>query len=157
MFDKHGFQQNIIVDIAKAEFTQVLVEQDAFAQVVINITDNAIKFFDIEKINDLARQKIDFIFRMHPKNKHLILLEIRDYGTGITQEQKSKMFELFYRGDNELTRTTQGTGIGLALVNDLISVQQGEIKVERKTPGLAMLLSFKCKLVGSVTLSRSNS
>jgi len=157
IIDKHGFQQNVIVDIAEAEFTQVLVEQDAFAQVIINITDNAIKFFDLAKINDSARQKIDFIFRIHPKNKQLVLLEIRDYGTGITQEQETKIFELFYRGGSELTRTTQGTGIGLALVNDLVTMQHGEVKVERKTPGLAMLLSFKCKLMDSAMLSRSNS
>lgn len=149
IIDKHGFQQNIILDITNADLMMVLVEQDAFAQVVINITDNAIKFFDLEQLNDSARQKIDFIFRQHPKDKNLIQLEIRDYGEGITLEQKSKIFELFYRGGNELIRTTQGTGIGLALVNELVSAQQGEIKVERKTPGLAMLLSFQCKLMDS--------
>ncbi len=149
IIDKHGFQQNIILDMVNTDFMQILVEQDAFAQVVINITDNAIKFFDLEKINDSARQKIDFIFRQHPKNKHLIQLEIRDYGEGITADQERKIFELFYRGGNELTRTTQGTGIGLALVNELISAQQGEIEVKRKTPGLAMLLSFQCKLMNS--------
>lgn len=147
IIDKYNFQQNIILDVTNAESSLVLVEQDAFAQVVINITDNAIKFFDLEQINDSTRQKIDFIFRSHPKNKHLILLEIRDYGEGITQEQQNKIFELFYRGGNELTRTTQGTGIGLALVKDLVSVQQGEIKVVRKAPGLALQLSFKCKLL----------
>ena len=75
----------------------------------------------------------------------MIQLEIRDYGEGITLEQEGKIFELFYRGGNELTRTTQGTGIGLALVNELVLAQQGEIKVERREPGLAMLLSFHAK------------
>jgi len=145
IIDKHSFKQNIILDIANAEMMLVLVEQDAFSQVVINITDNAIKFFNRKQINDPTRQKIDFIFSNHPKNKHQILLEIRDYGEGITQEQESKIFELFYRGGNELTRSTQGTGIGLSLVKDLISAQHGEIKVERREPGLAMLLSFQAK------------
>lgn len=145
IMDKHSFQQNIVVDILHADLVKVMVGQDAFAQMVINITDNAIKFFDVEKINDLSRQKIDFIFRLHPRNKHRMLLEIRDYGGGISQEQESKIFELFYRGGNELIRTTPGTGIGLALVKDLVSAQHGEIKVERKTPGLAMRLSFQCK------------
>jgi len=145
LIDKNNFQQNIIVEITNAEGLKVLVEQDAFAQVIINITDNAVKFFDQQKINDTSRQKIDFIFRQHPKNKHMMQMEIRDYGEGITQEQENKIFELFYRGGNELTRTTQGTGIGLALVNELVLAQQGEIKVERRTPGLAMLLSFHIK------------
>ena len=145
IIDKNASQQNMIVEIADAEHTQVLVEQDAFSQVVINITDNAVKFFDSEQINNPSRQKIDFIFRQHPKHNHLMQLEIRDYGEGITEQQESKIFELFYRGGNELTRTTQGTGIGLALVTELVLAQQGEIKVERKKPGLAMLLSFHAK------------
>lgn len=149
IIEKNNFQQNIILNIPKADEMLMLVDQDAFAQVIINITDNAVKFFDQKKINNAARQKIDFIFRQHPKNKHLMQIEIRDYGEGISAEQESKMFELFYRGGNELTRTTQGTGIGLALVNELVSAQQGEIRVERKTPGLAMLLSFQCKLMDS--------
>lgn len=145
IINKNNFQQNMIVAIANTEDMQVLVDADAFSQVIINITDNAIKFFDRERVNDCSRQKIDFIFRQHPKHKHMIQLEIRDYGEGITAEQESKIFELFYRGGNELTRTTQGTGIGLALVNELVLAQQGEIKVERREPGLAMLLSFHVK------------
>ncbi|WDD97429.1 sensor histidine kinase [Thalassomonas actiniarum] len=145
LIDKHGFQQNMMVEIANAAEMLVFVDKDAFSQVIINITDNAVKFFDQEQINDAGRQKIDFIFRQHAKSKQLIQMEIRDYGQGITPEQESKIFELFYRGGDELTRTTQGTGIGLALVNELVSAQQGEIKVERREPGLAMLLSFHVK------------
>ena len=145
IIDKHNFHQNMLVEITNADDMLILVEEDAFAQVIINITDNAVKFFNQEQINDPSRQKLDFIFRQHPKHKHMMQLEIRDYGGGITPEQESKIFELFYRGGNELTRTTQGTGIGLALVNELVLAQQGEIKVERREPGLAMLLSFHAK------------
>jgi len=146
IIEKNGFRQNMVMEIDNAEEVLVLVEQDAFAQVIINITDNAVKFFDQQQINSAARQQIDFIFRHHPKKKHMVQLEIRDYGEGITEAQQSKIFELFYRGGNELTRTTQGTGIGLALVNELVLAQQGEIKVERREPGLAMLVSFQAKV-----------
>ena len=76
----------------------------------------------------------------------MILLEIRDYGEGITQEQENRIFELFYRGGSELTRTTQGTGIGLSLVNELVSAQEGSIEVKRMKPGLLMRLAFKCQM-----------
>ena len=142
LIDKNSFQQNMTMEVANIENIKVLVEEDAFSQVIINITDNAVKFFDHDKIKDPNRQKIKFIFRRHPENEQMLQLEIRDYGVGITKEQESKIFELFYRGGNELTRTTQGTGIGLALVNGLVLAQHGEIKVERRSPGLAMLLSF---------------
>ena len=134
------------MDVTNPEQTYLLVEQDAFVQVVINITDNAVKFFNKAEINEVTRQKIDFIFRQHPKLRDMIQLEIRDYGQGISQAQESKIFELFYRGGHELTRTTQGTGIGLALVNDLVLAQQGDIQVQRKTQGLALLISFPAKI-----------
>lgn len=146
IINKHNFQLNIVIELDNVEGILVLTELDAFAQVIINITDNAVKFFDQERISDPDRQKIDFIFKKHLKHKHLIQLEIRDYGEGITEDQENKIFDLFYRGGNELTRSTQGTGIGLALVNELILAQGGEIEVVRREPGLAMLLSFQIKL-----------
>jgi signal transduction histidine kinase len=147
ILEKYSFQQNMIIEVINVENILVLVDEDAFAQVIINIADNAVKFFDRKKSSDVSRQKVDFIVRHHPKYSQMIQLEIRDYGDGITKEQENKIFELFYRGGDELTRTTQGTGIGLALVNELIMAQQGEIKVERRSPGLAMLLSFQAKSV----------
>lgn len=145
IIEKHGFQQNFLMELPCAENLTVLVDQDAFSQVIINITDNAIKFFDKTQIKDVCRQKIDFIFRFHPSHKQWIQLEIRDYGEGITTDQASKIFGLFYRGGDELKRTTQGTGIGLALVDELMIAQQGKVEIARKDPGLAMLLSFQYK------------
>lgn len=146
IMDAQEFQQNIIVDLPDPEDIAVLVEQDAFSQIVINVTDNAIKFFDRAQIKDPDRQKVDFTFSLHPSNEQLLQLEIRDYGGGIDYRQESKIFELFFRSGHELTRSTQGTGIGLALVRDLVIVQQGTIRAVRKKPGLAILISFKCKI-----------
>jgi len=145
IIDKYNFKQNMIIEIVNVEHMLVLVEEDAFAQVIINITDNALKFFDQATINDLSRQKIDYIFNLDPKNNDYIEITIRDYGLGISAEQENKIFDLFYRGGSELTRSTQGTGIGLSLVNELMLAQQGSIQVQRMHPGLAMTMSFKCK------------
>lgn len=145
IIDKHEFEQNIVIEAADAENTLVYLDQDAFSQVVINITDNAVKFFDKEKIQDPSRRKIDYILRCDPENKGCIQLEIRDYGVGLNKEQEGRIFELFYRGGNELTRTTQGTGIGLALVYQLVNAQRGSIQVQRRNPGLSLLVSFKSK------------
>jgi len=145
LFDSSGFQLSISQPFEQSDKVLLLVDSDAFSQVVINITDNAIKFFDQEKIADKDRLKIDFTFRVDPKDSDYIQLEIRDYGEGISAEQEHKIFDLFYRGGSELTRTTQGTGIGLALVNELMLAQQGSIEVQRMSPGLAMIMSFKCQ------------
>lgn len=145
LLDNNDFQLTISQPFDQPDQVTLLVDSDAFSQVIINITDNAIKFFDREKINDKHRQKIDFTFSVDPKKSGLLQLEIRDYGHGISAEQENKIFDLFYRGGSELTRTTQGTGIGLALVNELMSAQQGSIEVQRMSPGLAMKMSFKYK------------
>ena len=142
--EKAEFQLNIRTELKTSEATQLFVDKDALSQVFINITDNTIKFFD-QQIEDQRRQKLDVTFRPDPNHKQMIQIEIRDYGVGITAEQETKIFNLFYRGESELTRTTKGTGIGLALVRELMHAQQGEASVKRKDPGLAIVLSFKAK------------
>lgn len=155
LVDKSDFQLNIVCTVEEPDQTMLLVDIDAFAQVVINITDNAIKFFDSDKIQDSHRQKIDFVFSPDPKVKDHIQLMIRDYGSGISPEQENKLFDLFYRGGSELTRSTQGTGIGLALVNELVLAQQGSITVQRMTPGLAMNMSFQCEWPSQVATQQN--
>ena len=44
---------------------------------------------------------------------------MRDFGPGVASAHLEHVFEPFYRGESELTRTTKGTGIGLALVREL--------------------------------------
>ena len=144
---KNDFKLTINQPFEQPESALLWVDLDAFAQVVINITDNAVKFFDQAKINDVERQKIDFNFHYSKQQPESIQLQIRDYGFGISEAQQEKLFELFYRGGNELTRATQGTGIGLALVKELVNAQQGDVSVERMSPGLALNIRFKFKSI----------
>ena len=46
-------------------------------------------------------------------------LSVRDFGPGVAGRHLDRVFEPFYRGESELTRSTRGTGIGLALVREL--------------------------------------
>ncbi|WP_138544670.1 sensor histidine kinase [Pseudoalteromonas rubra] len=142
LLSKHAFTLNMAIGPTLTDETAVFVDQDAFAQVVINITENAVKFFAAEGITDPARRQLDITFRRNDHNRDQLELEIRDYGPGVSQQQCDKLFELFYRGGSELTRTTQGTGIGLALVAQLVSAQQGQITAHRMTPGLALRLTL---------------
>lgn len=139
---KHGFKHNVTTHLSAPEKTLLSFDLDAFSQVIINVTDNAIKFFNQAKINDAERQKIDFTFRLVAAHSNRVELEIRDYGAGIAESQEKKIFELFYRAGNELTRATQGTGIGLALVEELIHAHHGSVTATRKTPGLAINVTF---------------
>ena len=72
-----------------------------------------------------------------------VLFTVRDYGPGIAKGQMRKIFELFYRPANELTRETAGTGIGLALVRKAIERLGGKVWAQSK-PGEG--LNFKIEL-----------
>ncbi|WP_102795267.1 sensor histidine kinase [Bowmanella denitrificans] len=145
MLEKSQFRLNSKIELADSAGTCVFIDPDAFVQILFNLTDNAIKFFDKACIANPQRQQLDFIFKPHAKHSQMIELEIRDYGQGISNEQQKHIFELFYRGGDELTRTTNGTGIGLALVKELVLAQGGDIRVVRKDPGLAVLIGFQAR------------
>jgi signal transduction histidine kinase len=48
-----------------------------------------------------------------------VALRVRDFGPGVAPQEIGRVFDLFQRGESELTRTTRGTGLGLALVRSL--------------------------------------
>jgi len=108
--------------------TTVNVDADYFIQIVINLVDNALKFAA------RARNKtIDIKCRALSDGQ--IQISVRDYGPGIPRDQMKKIFKLFYRSENELTRETAGTGIGLALVQQLATAMNGRIDVVNQEPG----------------------
>ena len=63
------------------------------------------------------------------------MISVRDFGPGIPKAQIKKIFQLFYRAGDELTRESLGTGIGLALVRQLARAMQGDVDVINREPG----------------------
>ena len=128
--------------IQAAEISPALnlkVDEDAFLQIMINLVDNAIKFSNKAEI-----KQIDIGFKFAQNHKNIIFF-IRDYGPGIKKNQLKKIFTLFYRPENELTRTTPGTGIGLALVMQLAESMQASCRVINKQPGAEFQIKFLIK------------
>jgi len=142
LINKNNFQLNFIIDEKLSANTQAFIDLDAFSQIVINLIDNAVKFFNAAKIEDQKRQVIDVSFTLDKSRENTLVFSIRDYGPGISHSQLDKIFELFYRCGNEMTRTSSGTGIGLALVHQLVIAQGGEILVKRQQQGVSFELSF---------------
>lgn len=119
----------------KAAESIVKVDEDWFSQIMINLVDNAIKFSahaEIKKIDIFCEKRSDTS----------IEFKVRDYGPGIAKQQMKKIFQLFYRSESELTRETVGTGIGLALVHQMIVNMNGQIDVVNTEPGVEFRLQF---------------
>lgn len=113
----------------------VSVDEDCFAQIVINLVDNAIKFSA-----DTDNRKIEIGATRTSHGD--IRFSVRDFGPGIPPEQMQKIFELFYRSESELTRETVGTGIGLAIVHQLTLAMNGSIDLVNADPGADFRLLF---------------
>jgi len=99
----------------------VHVDRDMWEKVVLNLLSNAFKFtFEGEIAVELEPAQ----------NGSLAQLTVRDSGTGIPPEEMPRLFERFHRVEGARGRTHEGTGIGLALVQELVKLHGGTISVE---------------------------
>jgi len=132
--ERAGFELRLTTD-ADAAQAAINVDPDCFAQMIINLVDNAIKFSKNAEI-----KIIEISSTRHADND--ILFAVRDYGPGIPKEQMKKIFQLFYRSESELTRETVGTGIGLAIVHQLAMAMDGHVDIVNAVPGAEFRLWF---------------
>ena len=114
--------------------TRVRVDADAFFQIVINLVDNAIKFSA-----KAERRRIEVGCAL---GRGGVVFSVRDHGPGVARDQMKKIFRLFYRSENELTRETVGTGIGLSLVKQLALAMGAEVDVVNREPGAEFGVTF---------------
>lgn len=131
--DRTGLTLSIAV-AADAATCTLAVDADALIQILLNLVDNAIKFS-----RDSTQKRIELNVE---HDTHSVHFKVRDFGPGIPPGQQQKIFELFYRVGNELTRETQGTGIGLALVQQLARAMTGSITVRNVQPGAEFTLTL---------------
>jgi len=100
---------------------------------VSNLAENAIKYSPKEGL-------ISILLR---KQKGHILLQVKDEGPGIPEEERRKIFDKFYRTGQEQTRTAQGTGLGLYLCRKIALDHKATIKVTDNSPvGSIFTVSF---------------
>jgi signal transduction histidine kinase len=124
--ERAGFTVDYALD-PQCAARELKVDTDAFIQIMINLTDNAIKFSQ-----NAAEHRIEIALAERAK---MLVVSLRDYGPGVQKSQMKKIFQLFYRSGDELTRESLGTGIGLALVRQLARAMHGEVDVINRDPG----------------------
>jgi signal transduction histidine kinase len=132
--ESSGFELVISGD-AEVDAVRIAIDIDWFIQIFINLVDNAVKFSV-----DGDTQRVEIRYQQMQDDR--IQFSVRDYGPGIDPDQMKKIFRLFYRSENELTRETVGTGIGLALVQQLANAMQADIDVVNCDPGAEFRIRF---------------
>ncbi|HET8871957.1 MAG TPA: ATP-binding protein, partial [Aquabacterium sp.] len=110
------------------------------AQVLINLTNNAVKFTE--------RGRVQLIVRSVRCSDRacLIRFSVNDTGIGMTVAQQSRVFRPFAQADVSMTRRYGGTGLGLVISQQLIELLGGELKLE-SAPGKGSHFSFDLSLV----------
>ena len=98
-------------------------DPDKVELIFFNLLSNAFKFTDNGEVS--LR-----ISKAQKDGKDYCKIVVQDTGIGIVEEQISKVFDRFYQSENSRWRKNKGTGIGLALVKDLVELHEGEIDLK---------------------------
>ncbi len=113
---------------------RIRVDRDRFAQVVVNVLDNALKYTPSGGQVTLTTQA----------TRQRVLVVISDTGVGIKPENLKRIFEKFYREDNKLSVAAGGSGLGLSITKELVERQGGTLTVASSPEsGTTVRLSFK--------------
>ncbi len=111
----------------------VVIDPLSFEMILHNLLDNAAKY------NDKDDKQIRVSVRGNPKN---IQLWVEDNGPGISPEEQDKVFTPFYRVGQELTRQSDGLGLGLYLVQGLCKQMKGSVRYEALSVGSRFVLEW---------------
>lgn len=110
-----------------AEPLPVRMDAHAIEDAVSNLLGNAWKYKRGERV------RIELSAR---RKGSRVLLAVVDDGIGIPRAERKRIFEMFYRAENYLTREVAGTGLGLALVRSIVRAHHGKIHVEAGPGGV---------------------
>ena len=112
----------------------VHVDREMWEKIVLNLISNAFKF-TFEGAIGVSLREVDGKAE----------LRVRDTGTGIPEEEMPRIFERFHRVENVRGRTHEGSGIGLALVQELVKLHGGAISAESR-PGQGSTFTVRLPL-----------
>ena len=118
-----GRNVNLFVTRVPAPLPPVRGDRDLLGLAMYNLVENALKY----------TSESDSVEVRALEDGKAVVVEVADSGGGIASEDLSKIFEELYRGSN--ARTTEGSGLGLALVNRIISLHGGQIDVRSRQNG----------------------
>ena len=117
--EQQGFTLKVDIDDT---LPSMWVDRDALSQAILNLLNNALKYYKDEK----------YIAVTVGREGRAIRIEVADHGIGISKSDQKRIFEKFYRAANSLVHDTKGSGLGLSLVQHIVKAHGGTVKVESR-------------------------
>ena len=105
---------------------KVICDIKALVQVIDNLIENSVKYGITEESNEI-------IINMKDQGSK-VRFEIEDHGQGISADQRERVFERFFRIQNNNTSVKEGTGLGLSIVKNLVNLMGGSVGNEKAYP-----------------------
>ncbi|WP_165423043.1 sensor histidine kinase [Ktedonosporobacter rubrisoli] len=131
-----ALERGIELQVQAAQHTVVLGDEARLIQVVMNLLDNALRYTEVG----------GSVILLVEHDEVLAHLMVKDTGSGIAPEHLPHIFERFYRADPARTQTTStGSGLGLSIVEWIVTVHKGTVKVESQ-PGKGSTFSVALPL-----------
>ena len=114
----------------------IVADRDALTTAVHNLLDNAVKYSRESRTVQMEATA----------NGEELTIAVRDRGAGIRDADRPRIFEKFYRGDGELTERVKGVGLGLSLVQHIVTAHGGTVDVEsREGTGSTFTIRLKTR------------
>ncbi|MDY6055763.1 HAMP domain-containing sensor histidine kinase [Micrococcus sp.] len=110
-------------------------DENRIRQVVVNLVTNALRYTPAGSPIEIAVGTMDALAGAsdaageHDGTSRHSVIEIRDHGPGVSEEDAARVFERFYRSDSSRHRETGGTGLGLAIVAAIVAQHGGSVRL----------------------------
>jgi len=100
-----------------AQKLTIQADEDAIISCMVNLISNAVKYSLSEKEIEIKTYK----------DKNYAVLAISDKGVGVPPKEQDKIFNTFYRSDNEKIQNVAGVGLGLTITSHVVKAHKGKI------------------------------
>lgn len=117
-------RDHVIQALSGEDFIFARIDAKLIVQVIINIVDNAVKYTPAGSLIQIRAER---------KNG-MVEVAISDNGPGIPDDQKEKVFDMFYSGANKVADSRRSLGLGLSLCRSIVNAHGGSIFVSDNQP-----------------------
>jgi signal transduction histidine kinase len=125
-------EKRSLITLVHEEEIEFEADENMMVIVIRNLITNALKY-GLDQPVEIKTEKFKLGFK----------IEVSDCGIGISDSDKKRIFEKFYRVGEEKTRTQPGSGLGLYLVKNITEIHSGKVTVTDNTPnGTKFTLTF---------------